>query len=110
MGVDMKIILYGTKNCKSCDMLFANLKDAISKLDKNNNIELNKVESIIEMSKKNIDKIPGLEIDGKIISKGFVYSVDDLIKIISEFNDKIDISKFNNQFVCDDKGCRLDDK
>ena len=106
----MKIVLYGTKNCKSCDILFSNLKEAVLKLDNKDNIDLVKVESIIEISKKSIDKIPALEIDENIISKGFVYSVDDLVKIISNYEENLDISKYDNQFVCDEKGCRLNDK
>ena len=106
----MKIVLYGTKNCKSCDILLSNLKEAILKLENKENIELIKVESIIEISKKSIDKIPALEIDKKIISKGFVYSMDDLVKIISNYEENLDILEYDNQFVCDEKGCRLNDK
>ena len=104
----MNIKIYKTNNCKNCEILLENLKDAIDSLKNENEIKLEICTSLVEMSKKEIYEIPALEIDNEIISQGIVYGVEDLIKIINDKSIKRD--DFKNHAICDEKGCRLDGK
>lgn len=104
----MNIKIYKTDNCKNCEILLENLKNAISRLKNKDEINFEICTSIVEMSKLGIYEIPALEIDKEIISQGVVYSVEDLMRIL---NDKSLIGdSFKNCAVCDEKGCRLDVK
>lgn len=103
----MDIKIYKTNNCKNCEILLENLKNAISEIDREINLDI--CTSIIEMSKKEITEIPALEIDNEIISQGKVFSKEDLIKIIND-KDLLNKENFENYVICDEKGCRLDGK
>lgn len=101
----MRIRIYKTNNCKNCELLLKNLKEAIKILNRSD-IELLEESSLINISKKNIVNIPALEIDDKIISEGFVYSSEDLVDII---NGKIN-NNLKNNMICNEEGCKINDK
>lgn len=102
----MNIKMYGTKGCKGCDALRQNIENAIKKLGRDDvYFEIEK--SLVKMSEKNISDIPALEIDGKIISSGVVYSSEQIMNIINN-NENVDGIGIN--MVCDDGGCRINDK
>ena len=88
----MIIKIYKTNNCRNCEILFDNLKQAINKL-KRNDISIIEEKSLISISKKGIAYIPALEIDGNIISEGVVYSVEDIVKIINNEQDDYIVKK-----------------
>ena len=101
----MNIKMYGTEGCRGCEILCENIKEAIKKIGRND-ISFDIEKSLVKMSEKNISDIPTLEINGKIISCGVVYSSEQMINIIN--NDKADgISK---NMICNDGGCTLNDK
>ncbi len=107
----MKIKIYGTNNCKSCDMLYEVVEEVI-RSEEYKNVELEKVVSLLKIAALKIEKIPALEINGNIISEGVVYSKSDMIKILNSYmqETKIDLNNFENQYICDEDGCKLNDK
>lgn len=102
----MNIKMYGTVGCRGCDILRQNIENAIKEIGRDDvYFEIEK--SLVRMSEKNISDIPVLEINGEIISSGVVYSSEQIINIINN-NEKVDGMKIN--MVCDDGGCRINDK
>ncbi len=81
----MMIELFST-NCTKCKRLEFNLHQALSELGVD--AELIKVKDINEMEKRGLKSVPALAIDGEIKLVGVVPRVSDLIKIISEAQQK----------------------
>jgi len=77
----MEIKVLGT-GCPKCKALEKATKDAIAKTGVNATIT--KVEDIVEIMKFNIMTTPALVIDGKVVMKGRVPSVDEISKLLTK--------------------------
>ncbi len=77
----MKIEILGT-GCAKCITLEKIVRDLVSQLD--GDYEVVKVDDIMEIMAYNILSMPGLVIDGKLISTGKVLSVDEIRQHIKE--------------------------
>lgn len=97
----MIIKVLGTKGCYNCEELYNKLINIVN--EKKLNIEVEKVTSILEISKYNIKEIPGLVIDDKIIFEGLVPSKNDLIKLLTKGSIDEDIQ--NEKICCRDGKC-----
>lgn len=71
--MEIKILGTGCTKCKS-------LEEVTRKVIKDNNIEatVTKVEDIVEIMKFNIMTTPALVVNGKVVSKGRIPSVDEI--------------------------------
>ena len=77
----MEIKVLGT-GCSKCKALEKATKDAVAKTGINATIT--KVEDIVEIMKFNIMTTPALVIDGKVVMKGRVPSVDEISKLLTK--------------------------
>jgi len=77
----MEIKVLGT-GCPKCKALEKATKDAVAKTGVNATIT--KVEDIVEIMKFNIMTTPALVIDGKVVMKGRVPSVDEISKLLTK--------------------------
>ncbi|KAF5066168.1 thioredoxin family protein [Proteiniclasticum sp. QWL-01] len=77
----MKIQILGT-GCDKCDKMM----DRLTQLKKSGtcDFELEKVESLIDIMKFGVMTTPGLVIDGKLISQGKVYTVEQLEELLKK--------------------------
>lgn len=79
----MKVEVLGP-GCKNCDQLYENLKAAISSLDGETAIELEKIGDVQYFTKMGVFMTPGLVIDGEVISVGKVLSEEEIKQKIEE--------------------------
>ena len=77
----MKIEILGT-GCAKCITLDKIVREVVSQLD--GDYEVVKVDDIMEIMSYNILSMPGLVIDGKLISTGKVLSADEIRQYIKE--------------------------
>ena len=79
MDMDIQILGTGCPKCKS-------LERATREVVAQNNIEatITKVEDIMEIMKFNIMTTPALVVDGKVIVKGRVPSMDELKELLTK--------------------------
>ena len=77
----MKIEILGT-GCAKCITLEKIVREVVSQLD--GDYEVVKVDDIMEIMAYNILSMPGLVIDGKLISTGKVLSADEIRQYIKE--------------------------
>lgn len=75
----MIIKLIGS-GCDKCDQLYENVKAAVEELGLN--IEIEKVEDLIEMVKLGVMSSPSLMVDGKLVVSGRVVSKEKLIELL----------------------------
>ena len=80
---NMKIEVLGT-GCKRCDQLYENALNAVSKVDRASDIDIEKIGDINYFTKMGVFMTPGLVIDGKVISTGKVPSPNEIKKKIVE--------------------------
>ena len=76
----MEIQVLGT-GCPKCKALEQATKDAVAKTGLNATIT--KVEDIVKIMEFNIMTTPALVIDGKVVMKGRVPSVDEISKLLT---------------------------
>lgn len=77
----MNIKVIGT-GCDKCDKLYDNVKEALSQLGME--AELEKVEDLMEIIKLGVMTSPSLMIDGKLVVSGQVASKDAVIKLLQK--------------------------
>ena len=77
----MKIEILGT-GCGKCITLEKIVREVVSQLD--GDYEVVKVDDIMEIMAYNILSMPGLVIDGKLISTGKVLNADEIRQYIQE--------------------------
>jgi len=77
----MNIKIIGT-GCDKCDKLYENTKLAIDELGLN--VDIEKVEDLIEMVKLGVMSSPSLMIDGKLVVSGQIASKEKIITLISK--------------------------
>jgi len=75
----MKTEVLGS-GCKNCDQLYENLKTAVSSIDSETTIEIEKIGDIQYFTKMGVFMTPGLVIDGEVIAVGKVLSADEIKK------------------------------
>lgn len=76
----MEIIVLGT-GCAKCKSLEKVTRQAVEKLGVEATVT--KIEDVVEIMKMGVMTTPALVIDGKIVVKGRVPSMDELAKIIA---------------------------
>lgn len=76
--MEIKILGTGCTKCKS-------LEEVTRRVVKDNNIEasITKVEDIVEIMKFNIMTTPALVVNGKVVAKGRIPSVDEIKKFLT---------------------------
>lgn len=76
--MEIKILGPGCPNCKTLE------KSTREVVEKNNiNATISKVEDIMEIMSYGVMKTPALVIDGKVVMKGRVPSVDEIAKLLT---------------------------
>jgi len=79
----MKVEVLGP-GCKNCDQLYENLKAAVSSLDGETAIEVEKIGDVQYFTKMGVFMTPGLVIDDEVISVGKVLSAEEIKQKIEE--------------------------
>lgn len=77
----MKIQVIG-EGCDKCDTLYANVKEAVEEVGIQ--VELEKVEDLIEIVTLGVMSAPSVMIDGKLVIAGRVAKKDEIMKILKE--------------------------
>lgn len=77
--MDLKIIGTG---CDKCDSLFANTKEAVTKLGLTATVT--KVEDLVEIVKLGIMTVPALTRDGKVLLMGKTATTEQIIKLLQK--------------------------
>ncbi len=77
----MEIKVLGT-SCAGCKALYETTKQAVSELGINATIV--KEEDIIKIMSYNVMKLPGLVIDGKVVSAGKKLSLQELKELLTK--------------------------
>jgi len=77
----MRIKILGT-GCPNCRTLEKNVKTAVSELAID--VDIAKIEDIMEIMTYNVVKTPGLVLDEQVVSWGKVLTVDQVKEIISK--------------------------
>lgn len=72
--MDIKVIGAG---CKECDKLYENTLEAVKELGLD--VEVSKVEDLFEIVRLGVMSAPSVLVDGKLIVKGQVVSVDKIV-------------------------------
>lgn len=75
----MKIEVLGP-GCPKCKKLYENAKKALEKLNFRD-LEVLKVEELPRMMELGMWSVPGIAIDGKLVSQGIVHSAEELLEI-----------------------------
>ena len=79
----MKIEILGT-GCKRCDQLYENTLTAVSNIDSDTKIDVEKIGDVNYFTKVGIFITPGLVIDGEVLSTGKVPGAVEIMKMITE--------------------------
>lgn len=79
--MNMKIQVIG-EGCDKCDTLYANVQAAVEELGLQ--VELEKVEDLIEIVTLGVMSAPSVMIDGKLVIAGRVAKKDEIVKILKE--------------------------
>ena len=82
-GLKMKVEVLGS-GCKRCEQLYENTLSAVSDMDPEGQIKVEKVNDVNYFTKKGVFATPGLVIDGRVASVGKVLSVEEIKEKISE--------------------------
>ncbi|MGQ8336795.1 thioredoxin family protein [Sunxiuqinia sp. A32] len=77
----MEIKVLGT-GCKKCKTLEESTRRAVS--EAGIDATVTKVEDMLEMMKLGVLTTPALVVDGKIVSKGKVLSVNEIIELLTQ--------------------------
>lgn len=77
--MDIKVLGTG---CTKCKTLYKATEEAIKETGIDAN--LSKVEDIVEIMKHGVMTTPALVVDGKVVVKGKVPSVKDIVKLINK--------------------------
>lgn len=77
----MEIKVLGT-GCTKCKTLYKSTEEALK--EAGIEAELSKVEDIVEIMKFGVMTTPALVVDGKVVLKGKVPSVKDIIKLLNK--------------------------
>lgn len=76
----MKIEVLGT-GCSKCQVLLANVKEAVAL--KGIFAQIEKVEDIMKIMEYGVTSAPALVVDGKVVSSGKLLSTDDIASLLS---------------------------
>ncbi len=76
----MKIEVLGT-GCSKCQVLLANVKEAVAL--KGIFAQIEKVEDIMKIMEYGVTSTPALVVDGKVVSSGKLLSTDDIASLLS---------------------------
>ncbi len=68
--------------CTNCEKVYQNTFEAVERLSLNNRVKIIKVTDIHEFAKKGVHITPGLIINGKVVSKGKVLEVDQIMHLL----------------------------
>lgn len=77
-GKDLKVLGTGCAKCKSLEKA---TRQAVA--ESGINATVSKVEDIVEIMKYNVMTTPALVVDGKVVVKGRVPSIKEIIELIS---------------------------
>ncbi|MDD2564114.1 MAG: thioredoxin family protein [Salinivirgaceae bacterium] len=77
--MEIKVLGTGCTKCKSLEKV---TQEAVAKSGISANVE--KIEDIVEILKYGIMTTPALVIDGVVVMKGSVPSVDEIVKLITK--------------------------
>ena len=77
----MLIKVFGM-GCKSCGALHDNTLAALKKLGRDDQVEY--ITDIVEVAKCGALEMPALMLDGKLVSKGKVLTVDEIANLIKD--------------------------
>jgi small redox-active disulfide protein 2 len=72
--------------CANCEKVYQNAFEAVARFGLDNRARIFKVTDIQEFSKHGINITPALGINGKILSKGKVLGVEEIMKFLNETN------------------------
>ena len=78
----MNIKIIGT-GCKDCNKLYENTKEALKELLLED-VQITKVEDLVEMVKLGVMTVPSMLIDGKLVISGQVASKDKIKEVINK--------------------------
>ncbi|MCP4576425.1 MAG: thioredoxin family protein [Deltaproteobacteria bacterium] len=70
--------------CANCETVYQNAFKAVERLEVGNQVRIVKVTDIHEFAKKGVHITPGLIINGKVVSKGKVLGVDQIMRLLNE--------------------------
>ena len=79
----MKVEVLGS-GCKSCDQLHENALSAVSSLDGEKAVKVEKIGDVQYFTKMGVFMTPGLVIDGEVVAVGKVLSADEIKQKIEE--------------------------
>jgi len=80
-GVKMKIEVLGP-GCPRCQTLEANVREAIRQLDIEADVE--KVTAMGEIAARGVMSVPGVVVDGEVVSTGKLLSVEEVKTILGK--------------------------